>query len=85
MMTKLSEASSGGVVLATRGARDVFEGASKGEARRKRDAAIPDASVFDADERLCITLRWRGREKWQARRDGQWVDICISQRDADED
>ena len=84
-MTRLGKASSGGILLTTRGARDVFEASTKGAARRKRDAAIPDTSAFDRDERLCITLRWREREKWQARRNGQWVDICIGRADEDED
>lgn len=77
--------SSGGIVLLARGARDVFEGRTKAEARRKRDAAIPDASAFDADGRLCVTLLWRDRKRWQVRRNGQWVDVCRRNSDRDED
>ena len=84
-MTITGAAAPGGVLLMTRGAQDAFEGPSKGHARRMRDAAIADASVFDADARLCITLRWRDRQTWQARRDGQWVDICVHRVDRDED
>ena len=72
-----------GILLQDRGA--LFEGASKREARRKRDAAIPDPSAFDDDPRLCVTLRWRRKERWQARRGGQWVDICVGEADEDED
>ena len=82
---RVKAASGPGILLLQRGERDVFEAASKAAARKMRDAAITDAGEFDADERLCVTLRWRGREKWQARRDGQWVDICIGALDADED
>ena len=85
-MVRLGAASSdGGILLLSRGSRDVFEARTKAGARRKRDAAIADTAAFDRDERLCVTLRWRGRETWQARRGGQWVDVCVHKTDRDED
>ena len=55
----------------------VFEGASKGACRRLRDGRIPDTSSFDEDGRLAVILKWSDREVWQARRDGEWKDICF--------
>ncbi len=45
---------------------------------------IPDPAEFDADPRPCITLRWQRSENRQARRNGKWVDVSCSEKDADE-
>lgn len=73
-----------GVLLITRSPNDVFEGPSKGAARRVRDTSIPDTTPFDEDERLAIVMRFRGKEIWQVRRGGNWVDACVMAEDADE-
>ena len=62
----------------------VFEAALKGDARRKRDAAIPDTAAFDADPRLAVTMRWRDIEAWFIRHEGAWVELCRKPDDADD-
>ena len=62
----------------------VFEAASKRAARDARDVMIPDTSQFDDDGSLAIIVRFRDREIWQVRRDGEWRDVCVMDTDADE-
>ena len=84
-MLEVHDGSGGGGEILLLDSGLVFQAASKAAARRKRDAALPVATAFDADGRRCVTLRWRGRQAWQARRGGTWVDVCVSKVDADED
>ena len=74
-----------GVLLQLRSPSDVFEGPSKRRARGARDAEILDTSRFDDDGRLAIIIKFRHREIWQVRREGEWVDVCVMDSDADDD
>ena len=71
------------VLLETRDPADIFDAGSKVLARAMRDAAIPDTTDFDENERLAIIIRFRDREHWQVREDGEWKDLC-RKKDTDE-
>ena len=79
-MVKSGRGDGGEVLLLDSGL--AFEAATKGEAKRKRDAAIPDAAEFDADPRLAITMRWRDKETWYVRHEGAWTELCRQPDDA---
>ena len=83
-MLDREQAVGGAALLAFRDPPDTFfSEAGKGDARRLRDEALPDASEFDAHPHLCIELGWRTqqggvrRTRRQVRRDGAWVDLCF--------
>lgn len=76
-MLHRESAVAGEALLAFRNPPDIFTGRSKTIARRKRDAAIPDASGFDAAPHLCIELRWGKKAVRQTRKDGAWLDLCM--------
>ena len=67
----------GAALLGFRSPPDIFAANGKKAAQRKRDAAIPDASAFDAAPHLCIELRWGKQKVRQIRDGGQWADLCI--------
>lgn len=73
-----------GVLLRMISPEHIFEGSSKADARRVRDTLITDTTPFDSDGRHAIVIRFKGREIWQVRREGSWVDVCIMDVDADE-
>lgn len=66
------------VLVRLRGADDVFEGRNKSAARRARNATIRDMADFDRDPQLAVVLKWANREVWQVRRDGSWLDVCMT-------
>ena len=74
-MLNRKNAVGGAALLAHRNPPDIFTAASKGAARRLRDAAIPDAAEFDAHPHLCIELRWGVKVRRQVRSGGEWVDL----------
>lgn len=67
----------GAALLAFRSPPDIFSAGGKKAARRKRDAAIPDTSAFDAASHLCVELRWGNEAVRQVRKDGAWIDLCM--------
>lgn len=77
MPLHLASLAAGSTLLAFRSPPDIFSASGKKAARRKRDAAIPDASAFDASPHLCVELRWGGGAVRQVRSGGAWVDLCL--------
>lgn len=67
----------GAALLGFRSPPDIFSANGKKAARRKRDAAIPDASAFDAAPHLCVELRWGNEAVRQVRKGGAWIDLCL--------